>query len=84
MDRYIVMIPHTIEDCLQSLKQIEAIGTITHFDWGCKDGVHTGWAIVEADNKAEAMLTVPTLQRSKAQVIRLTKFDPEDVRTIHM
>ena len=83
MDRYIVIIPHTIEDCRQALKQIESIGTITHFDWGCKDGEHTGWAIVEADNKAEAMLTVPTIQRSKAHVFKLTRFNPEDVRAMH-
>lgn len=83
MDRYIVMIPHTVEDCVNALKQIEAIGTITHFDWGCKDGEHTGWAIIEADNKSEAMLSVPTMQRNKAQVIRLNRFSPEDIRALH-
>ncbi len=75
MDRYLVVIPHTMEDCLRSLQQIEAIGMITHFDWGCKDGDHTGWAIIEA---------VPTFQRNKAQAIKLTRFDPEDIRKMHL
>ena len=83
MDRYLVMIPHTMEECLRSLQQIEAIGTITHFDWGCKDGDHTGWAIIEADDKAQALMVVPTIQRGKAQVIKLTRFDPEDIRSMH-
>lgn len=83
MDRYIVIIPHTAEECVQALQQVESIGTITHFDWGCKDGEHTGWAIIEADNKAEAMLTVPTIQRRKARVFKLNRFDSEDVRAMH-
>ena len=84
MDRYIIIIPHTLEECRNALKQIESIGTITHFDWGCKDGEHTGWAVIEADNRGEAMLTVPTIQRSKAHVFKLTRFSPEDVRAMHV
>ncbi|MBI5473663.1 MAG: hypothetical protein HY961_15095 [Ignavibacteriae bacterium] len=84
MDRYMVVIPHTEEDCLRVLKQIEAIGTITHFDWGCKDGDHTGWAIIEADSASEAMLVVPTIQRAKAQTIKLTRFNPEEIRSMHV
>ena len=83
MDRYLITIPHTHEDCLKALQQVEAIGMITHFDWGCKDGEHTGWAIIEAENKSQAMMVVPTFQRSKAHVVMLTKFSPEDVRTMH-
>ncbi len=83
MDRYIVIIPHTTQDCINALKQIEAVGMITHFDWGCKDGDHTGWAIIEASSKSEAMMVVPTMQRSKAKVVRLTKFDPKDVQAMH-
>ena len=83
MDRYLVILPHTMEECAKSLQQIEAIGTITHFDWGCKDGEHTGWVIIEAENKAEALMVVPTLQRNKARTIKLTKFSPEDVRGFH-
>jgi len=84
MDRFIVIIPHTPEECKLALKQIESIGTITHFEWGCKDGEHTGWAFIEADNKAEAMLTVPTIQRRKARVFKLTRFDSEEVQAMHV
>ena len=83
MDKFIVIIPHTSEECVQALQQIESIGAITHFDWGCKDGEHTGWAIIEADNKAEAMLTVPTIQRRKARVFKLNHFSSEDVQAMH-
>ena len=83
MDKFMIILPHTPEECLNSLKQIESIGAITHFDWGCKDGDHTGWAMIEAENKSEAMLVVPTLQRPKAHAIKLTRFSPDDVRALH-
>src|SRR5215472_14713678 len=33
----------------------------THFDWGCMDRVHVGWAVIEADSEARARLAVPPL-----------------------
>ena len=84
MDRYLIILPHTIEDCMMALKQIEAIGMITHFDWGCKDNDHTGYVCLEADSKSEALLSVPSSVRAKARIIKMTKFSPEDVRAMHM
>lgn len=84
MDRYLIILPHTVEDCLNALKQIEAIGMITHFDWGCMDNDHTGYVCLEADSKNEALLSVPSSSRPKARVIKMTKFSPEDVRAMHM
>ncbi len=83
MDKYLVILPHTVEDCMKAIKQIEAVGMITHFDWGCKDGEHTGYGILEADSKAEASLVVPSGQRSQARVVKLNKFTPEEVRAMH-
>ena len=83
MDRYLVSITHTMEDCISALKAIEAIGMITRFDWGCADGDHTGWAIIEAESKSQAMMPVPALLREKAHAVKLVKFSPEDVRSMH-
>ena len=83
MKRFLVISNHTGEDCVRALKEALAIGYLTHFDWGCKDGVHTGWATLEAEDKAEAMLSVPTFLRGSAQVVRLTKFQPEKVLAMH-
>ncbi len=80
MDRYIVVSQHTHKDCVKALKQIEAIGYITHFEWGCKDGEHTGYAIVEADSHTEALLCVPSFGRTHAKAIKLNKFSVEDVK----
>ncbi len=83
MNRYIVVSPHTPEDCVKAIKQVEAIGSITHFEWGCKDGEHCGWVTIEAGGKSEAMMVVPTFLRPQARVFQLTRFSPEDVRSLH-
>lgn len=83
MDRYLIETPHTDEECLGLLEQILAAGYLHNFDWGCTDGDHTGWAIVEAENLEQAKLAVPTMVRAKARVVRLNKFTDEDVQRLH-
>ena len=83
MKRFLVISHHKGEDCVKALKEALAIGYLTHFDWGCKDGIHTGWAILEAEDKAQAMLSIPTFLRGQGQVVQLTKFDPEKVLAMH-
>lgn len=84
MKRYIVISRHSGEDCNRALKESLAIGYLTHYDWGCKDGNHTGWAIIEAENKEQAMLSVPTFLRNQAEVVQLTKFDPAKIDPGHV
>ena len=83
MPKFLVVSNHTGDDCIKALQETLAIGYLTHFEWGCKDGVHTGWAMLEAESKAQAMLSVPTFLRNEAKVILLTQFDPEKVRRMH-
>jgi hypothetical protein len=83
MKRFIVISNHSSEDCVRALKEALAIGYLTHFDWGCKDGVHTGWAVLEAEDKPQAMLSVPTFLRGQAQVVQLAKFHADKVHAMH-
>ncbi len=85
MDRYLIETPHTAEDCKLLIDQIYAMGYLYHFDWGCSDGVHSGWAIIEAEDEAQARLAVPSIVRNKARVVRLTKYtgDPKDLEQMH-
>jgi ribulose bisphosphate carboxylase small subunit len=84
MKRFLVISNHKAEDCNLALKETLAIGYLTHYDWGCKDGVHTGWAVLEAEDKAQALMSVPTFLRSQATVVRLTKFDPAKIAQVHV
>jgi hypothetical protein len=83
MDRYLIISDHSSEDCLHILDLVLAQGYLHHYDWGCKDGVHTGWAIIEAENREEALLTVPTIIRNKARAVKLNKFTQEDLMNLH-
>jgi len=83
MNRYLIISPHTAANCTKALKQVEAIGVMTRYDWGCKDGEHCGWVTIEADSKIEALLVVPTIERPSAKVVELTKFSPDDLRAAH-
>jgi len=59
MERFLIISPHTEKNCSDALKQFLYTGYITNFDWGCADGEHTGWAIIEANDAKEAMMVVP-------------------------
>jgi hypothetical protein len=59
MDRFLIETPHREQDCVNLVQFLHAQGYLRHFDWGCPSGVHTGWAILEADNEAEALVVVP-------------------------
>jgi hypothetical protein len=83
MPKFLVVSNHTGDDCIKALQETLAIGYLTHFEWGCKDGAHTGWAMLEAESMAQAIMSVPTFLRNEAKVILLTQFDPERVRRMH-
>jgi hypothetical protein len=78
MDRYLIETPHSAEDCHKLVEQIAAMGYLHHFEWGCADGVHCGWAIVETDGLAHAAQMVPWTVRDKARIVRLVKFEIAD------
>jgi hypothetical protein len=83
MDRYLIETPHTHDECLGLLDQILATGYLHNFDWGCEDGDHTGWAIIEAESQEQAMLAVPAVVRPRARVVKLNRFTDEDVQRLH-
>jgi len=75
MDRYLIESPHTGESCDSVVKNIHAAGYLHFFEWGCKDGVHSGWAIVEAESHERAREIVPWQIRDQARVVKLVKFE---------
>jgi len=83
MDRYLIETPHREQDCLHLLQLVHASGYLAHFDWGCMNGVHTGWAIIEAANEAEARLAVPPLVRAQARVVKVNKIESALLTELH-
>jgi len=83
MDRFLIETPHREQDCLNLVQLLHTQGYLRHFDRGCPSGVHTGWAILEADNDAEAGLVVSPLVRGQARVVKVSKLDPELLAQVH-
>jgi hypothetical protein len=83
MDRFLIETPHREQDCLHLIQVLNAQGYLTHFDWACMSGVHTGWAVIEADNEQEARLAVPPLVRGQARVVKVMKFDAAMLARMH-
>jgi hypothetical protein len=79
MPRFLIESPHTGRECLMVLKDFLATGYLTHFEWGCKQGEHFGWCILEAASAAEAKMAVPSLVRDKARIVELKSFTQEDI-----
>ena len=75
MNRYLIESPHLLEQCDQVLKDLHAAGYLHHFEWGCKDNDHTGWAFVEAESLEHAKQIVPWYLRGKARFVKLIKFN---------
>lgn len=84
MDRFLIETSHREEDCLKLIQLLRAKGYLMQFDWGCLSGVHTGWAVIEADNVAEARLVVPPPVRGQAHVVKVTKFDAATLARAHV
>jgi len=84
--RFLIEVPHdgTLAACVQAVQEFHKTGShfMTHADWGCKDGVHKAWIIVDVDSKDEARALVPPVLRSHAMIVQLNGFSPADVENL--
>ncbi len=84
-ERYLVISPHTEEECMAALDAVEASGPkmLEKWDFGCMSGDHTGYAIVTAKSPEEALNTVPASMREKARAVQLHRFTPAELKAAH-
>jgi len=81
--RFLIEVPHeaTPEACVRAVETILKAGShfLTRADWGCKDGEHKAWIIVDVQNKDEARAIVPPAFRSQAKIVQLNSFSLQDL-----
>ncbi len=79
MPRFLIEASHDGDAiaCAQAQQVFLASGShyLTHADWGCKDGVHAAWLIVEVETKEEARGVLPPAHRHGARIVALNTFD---------
>ena len=83
MDRYMIESPHDEGDCNKIIDKVTAAGYLHHFEWGCHDGVHCGWAFVETDSLEHAKQIIPWEVRGKARIIKVENFAETDKNIPH-
>ena len=81
--RFLIEVPHDSDRkaCTEAVRIFLRTGShfLTHADWGCKDGDHKAWIIVEVDSKDEARNIVPAEFRPMARIVQLNRFTLEQV-----
>jgi hypothetical protein len=86
MTRFFIEVPHDEDEasCVQVVNVFLNSGShfLTHADWGCMDGEHKAWFILEAESKEEAMHVVPPAFRHEARIVALNKFTKEEMNEI--
>ena len=86
MPRFLIEIAHEEETvaCAKAVKLLLTTGShfLTHADFGCTDGVHKGWVIVDVDSKEEARRILPPKYRAQAHIVMLNKFGLEEIESL--
>lgn len=83
MARFLIEVPHEAEEiaCARAVKTLLQTGShfLTHADFGCMDGEHKAWIIVDVENKETARAILPTDSRSQAKIVQLNRFSLEEL-----
>ena len=83
MPKFIIEVTHESEKiaCAKAVQTLLKTGShfLTHADFGCHDGEHKAWLIVDIENKEAARATLPSDYRLKAKIVQLNKFSLEEI-----
>jgi hypothetical protein len=78
MPRFLIEVPHedSIVVCLRAVDVFLRSGShfLTHADWGCKDGNHKAWLVVDVESRDEAANIIPPMFRAQAKIVQLNAF----------
>jgi hypothetical protein len=86
MKRYLIEVPHDSEKaaCARAIQVFQNSGShfVANADWGCNDGEHKAWIILEVESKEDALSVLPPNYRSEAKIVELTKFTLQEAEEI--
>ena len=86
MNRYMIQADHDPEEaaCARVVKMFLESGShfVANAEWGCLDGEHSAWIIVEAEDKAHARMIVPPALRSQAHIAQLNRFTIQEMDAV--
>jgi hypothetical protein len=86
MEKYLIEVPHDASEsaCINAVKIFMQTGShfLSNADWGCHDGEHKAWLLVDVENKDQARQILPPAFRANAKIVLLHKFTKEEMESI--
>jgi hypothetical protein len=83
MAKFLIEVPHSEDkyECTIAIKVFLNSGShfLANADWGCKDGEHKAWLVVDVNDKNEARQILPPIYRNDAKITQLEKWFMEDL-----
>jgi hypothetical protein len=83
MARFLIEVPHdaSIAACARTVEVFLSTGShfLTHADWGCRDGDHRAWIVLDVDSREEARKVIPPIFQAQAKIIQLNSFTMRDI-----
>ena len=83
MPRFLIEVPHgaDTQSCLRAIQVFLSTGShyLSNAEWGCRDGDHKAWLIVDVDSRDEARNIVPPALRVSAHVVALNHWRMEEI-----
>ena len=83
MEKFLIEVPHGGDkaSCVRAVQIFLASGShfVTNAEWGCTDGEHKAWLIVEVDSKEDARRILPSAYRVNAKITKINKFTREQM-----
>ena len=83
MPKFFIEVPHEPDplSCIKAIRVFLETGShfLTNAEWGCMDGEHKAWFIIDVDTKEEARNVVPHVFRGDARITKLCRFTMGDV-----
>lgn len=83
MPKFLIEVPHEAAalPCTRAVEAFLRSGShfLTHADWGCKDGDHRAWVMLDVGTKEEARNVIPPMFRAHANVVQLNSFTLQDI-----
>jgi hypothetical protein len=78
MSKFLIEVPHDPDTvaCAKVVQVFLATGShfLTNADWGCLDGQHSAWLVVDVDTRDEALGIVPAAFRRGTRIVALNRF----------
>ena len=83
MTRFLIEVPHEAEKvaCLRAIQTFLQTGShfLANADWGCSDGEHKAWLILEAPSREDVQFALPPSIRPQARIVKLDRYSLNEV-----